>query len=212
MKTGGLFLSIFLLSSLCESAQLDSLLDGMLANLRPCVSMRFEITTTMAISGKKTTSQGELKACSPDRFRLEMNDLTVTSDGRTLWRHSSKTNQTVVQDAGKGQTYNPLDWLRFHKEDFRQSGAKKENRNGRSTWHISFLDPKTDLNVREFHLWLDWGTLQPNEMTLDDGEGNLTSYKIRKIRPAKDFPKETFVFAPPKGAEIFDQRNSPADK
>ena len=169
--------------------------------------MHFDMITKTALSAKAKTAPGELKACAPNRFRLLIGDLTMVSDGRTLWRFSSKTNQVAIENAGADPAYNPLEWLRLHRSDFRRSEAGMEKWNSRDVWHIVFEDPKRDLNVAKFHAWVDTKGLRPIELTLDDGEGNLTSYKVRKIQTAKEFAKDTFVFRPKEGTEIFDQRD-----
>ncbi|MFA6569898.1 MAG: outer-membrane lipoprotein carrier protein LolA [Bacteroidota bacterium] len=167
-----------------------------------------------AISFKFTSAdnpdfRGTLSAESSNKYRLDLKNRTIVSNGKTLWNFDKTTNKVVItsideSDAGSGhiQTF----FFGFISQ-FQSTELKTEiSAKGGTRSYTLYLDAKNPQksDIKKAILSLNPKTLGINAVqVLSDGKWQkweIRDIKLNKVVGAK------YEFTPPEDAQIIDMR------
>ena len=98
---------------------------------------------TIEVPGEDKDVQKGNIAQDDKKFRLDMDQQVIVSDGKTTWVYLKKNNEVQVNDADPADTENgfltPKDLLkRYQKGDYLYSITEKTTENGKTITHVEF--------------------------------------------------------------------------
>ncbi|MFN0035190.1 MAG: LolA family protein [Saprospiraceae bacterium] len=155
---------------------------------------------------KGTVSQEDKK------FRLDMPDQIVVSDGTTTWAYQKKANEVQVNNADPNDAnafLTPKDLLnRYQKGDFLYTIADKTTEGGKVLTQIEFKPKDRNSEYSKLRVAIDEkaGTIQSIKAFAKDGSRytfSITRFSPNKALPAGQFSFDTKQF---KGVRVEDLR------
>lgn len=180
-------------------------LDGFMADVRP---LRAQFAQTLYDEKREPLeeSSGTVWLQRPGRFRWEYRApfaQTIVADGERLWVHDADLDQVTVRDQHEAVGDTPAVLLgseanlhdRFYVTDLgRRDGL---------LW-ARLVPQSSEGGFEEIRLGFDAANLRA--MDLVDGFGQLTRLTFSSVERLDRLPPETFVFTPPPGADVIENR------
>ena len=172
-------------------------------NSKSSIHARFDLRIWWSIREKENNRSGDLYLASGNKFRVEMGDETVVSDGKVYWQYNRKSGQVIIknlQDIDPASLPSQLLSSYFTKYTY----TEKE-RSGTETvlaWDGDSLSstPYVSIGVK---VETKSGIIK--QLKLTDKNDNVNTYTFKKT----DFtaiPDKVFKFEVPDDAQVFDSR------
>jgi len=170
------------------------------------VVLTFDQTTRFKVSKVEQSLSGKLYFKKKNKYRIETEQRTIVTDGKTSWSYNPLSNQVVI-DTYKEESHSlsPEQLLVKYPSDF-FSTYVGEGKVGMDDCYLLKLTPKEDNSFTQtMKIWVNkkW-IIRKVEVT--DANGASTSYTIRDISIDKGISDGKFTFDIPKGAELIDLR------
>ena len=170
---------------------------------------RADFHQTVSIDSSDTagySASGTLWVKKPNKFRLELEQQTSVSDGRTLWTYVPHNNQVLVDhaDTTGGAARPDQLFLKY----FKQAEAKlvgTEQVSGLDCYHLH-LCPTGDGDISSLHVWVDKDTYLARRLKITDAGGMVTDYRFTEVRMNPGLSDSIFIFQVPDGVEVIDMR------
>ena len=147
------------------------------------------------------------------KFRLDMADQIVVSDGVTTWAYQKKSNEVQVNDADPNDANSfltPKDLLsRYQKGDFLYAITDKTTEGGKVLTQIEFKPKDKTSEYSKLRIAIDEkaGTMQSIKAFAKDGSRytfNITRFTPNKVLAAGQFKFDQTQY---KGVRVEDLRN-----
>jgi len=184
-----LFFSFLLfVTSLNANAQEDkkakSILDKLSAKTRSYSSIKTDFTYSLVNKDRKiNTTQSWKLILKGDKYRLEMGDQIVISDGKTMWKVLKTDKEVEISKPAAGEdALNPKNIFTMYEKGFRNKYVKEEKL-GTKTVHIIELFPivPKEKDYNSIRLFIDKNLLQVVKSEIRGKNGNLYTYDIKKF-------------------------------
>ncbi|MEX1189437.1 MAG: outer membrane lipoprotein carrier protein LolA, partial [Bacteroidia bacterium] len=180
MKKVILLLIINIISFSFLEAQVDKkakgILDQLSAKTKAYSSIRSEFTYSLENKDRNiNTSQKWKLALKGDKYRLEMGQQVVLSDGRTMWKVLKMDEEVEVSNQSKDEdALNPKSIFTMYESGFRNKYVKEQNL-GNKLVHVIDLFP---LNPKEkdfvsIRLFIDKAAMQVVKSEIKGKNGNV---------------------------------------
>jgi outer membrane lipoprotein carrier protein len=172
------------------------------------IRIDFDRVQTFKLSGIQNTTSGVMFLGKNDLFRMENEEQTVVTDGKNIWTYSTINQQVIIDLVQKNRsTFMPKELLfsygdRYYAnliDSFEKDGAK---------WHTVKLTPKNpaERSLKSLKILVKDKQWYIYNIDYVDLNGNLTSFKIKKIDTKQKMPPGLFEFEIPKEAKVMDLR------
>ena len=156
---------------------------------------------------KGTISQEDKK------FRLEMEQQVIVSDGTTTWVYLKKSNEVQINDADPKDTENgfltPKDLLkRYQKGDYLYSITDKITENSKVFTQIEFKPVDKNSEYSKIRVSIDEKAGSIQSVKAFGKDASRYTFSISKLTPNKQFEADHFTFDTKKypGAKVEDLR------
>lgn len=174
----------------------------------------FEATFSLEIEvpgQPKDTQKGSIGQ-QGNKFRLDMDEQTIVSDGKTNWIYLKKNNEIQINDTDPTSDngfFTPKDLLsRYEKGDFLYAIVDKITDKNRVLTQIEFKPKDKHSEYAKIRISIDEkaGTIESIKAFAKDG--SRYAFKITKLTPNKPFAADYFQLDPKKfpGAHVEDLR------
>jgi chaperone LolA len=167
----------------------------------------FTQMVTMTIAGIEQKVSGTLYLKKSNRYRLELPERTVVTDGTTVWSYSVPNKQVLI-DRFKltPGSLTPEQILTGAPEDFTSTLLEPE-RIGDSKALVVKLIPRNDASlIKSLKLWIDDQSWLIRKVELIDVNEKKTEYLVRDIKTNTGLPDSLFTYRIPAGVETVDLR------
>ena len=162
--------------------------------------MRFKV------SRAEQTVKGTLQFKKPNRYRIETDERTVVTDGKTSWSWNPRNRQVVI-DNYKEETHSlsPEQLLLSYPKDYFSTFIGEETVAGQRTYVLKLTPKEDNTFATAMKIWVgkDW-LIRKVEIT--DVNGAVTTYVIEKISIDQKLADSRFSFQVPDKAEVIDLR------
>ncbi len=170
------------------------------------VTLTFRQTVHFKVSRAEQAMTGTLYFKKPNKYRIETEDRTVVTDGKTSWSYNQKNRQVLV-DTYKPEAHalSPERLLLQYPKDY-YSTLVGEEQVGKQRCYVLKLTPKEDNSfATALKIWVskDW-YIRKVEVT--DINGAVTMYLIESLSVDQKLADSRFEFLAPEKAEIIDLR------
>ena len=140
-------------------------------------------------------------------FRLDLDEQTLVTDGRTMWSYTQDDRQVVIQDYDErqvgfsvGQLF--TDYLRV----FRATGATKATISGVQYDVLSLRPRASGSAVRDATLYVRSSDAVPTRVRVHDRNGGTLQFDVSNVRLNRSLASSLFRFDAPRGTEVVDLR------
>ncbi len=169
--------------------------------------IEYEQIVEFPVTRTEQTFEGVVYMIRPDYYRIESEQQTVVTDGKTIWSYNPFTEQVIV-DLFKDdeQMFTPDRFLLNIPDDFYVTVGDRENVDGKSLISLRLV-PKDDHQfVRSMRMWVDESGWVVRKAEVVDLNENKTTYRVRDVQINVGVDMDLFSYQPPENAEIIDLR------
>ncbi len=169
--------------------------------------VRFTQKVKFSLSTAEAASTGTLQIKKPNKYRLEMGDQTVVTDGTTVWSYSKPLNQVLVDKYKEDERSLTPEHLLLGTSGGYTPVLVGTDRIGKTETKILKLTPKDEQSmVSAIRLWVDDHDWTVKQVEVLDVNGKQTTYTVLQLKFNPGLADSRFVFQAPEGAEVVDLR------
>ena len=169
-------------------------------------TLTFTQSVRFKLSKAEQQADGVLYFSKPNKYRIETENRTVVTNGKTSWSYNQQNKQVVVSQYKEAtHSLSPEQILLRYPNDY-FSSLLKEEKTGTENCFVLKLTPKSETAFATgMKIWVTkkW-MIKKLEMT--DLNGAVTTYLIKELITDKGLDAAKFEFSIPKGAEVIDMR------
>lgn len=143
--------------------------------------------------------KGTIAQDGDSKFRLDMDQQVIVSDGTTTWVYLKKNNEVQINDADPKDTESgfltPKSLLkRYQKGDYLYAVTDKTSEGGKLLTHIEFKPKDKSSEYSKLRVSIDEkaGSIQSVKAFAKDG--SRYTFSISKLAPNKQFAADHFTF------------------
>jgi len=129
-----------------------------------------------------------------DKYRIEMEGQVIISDGKTVWTYLEDSQEVMVSDVDDSdETISPTKILTSYNENYKakfDSDGKYKN----SDLKLINLKPNDGKQFEKLSLLVNEKSLEIENFSVYDKNGNVFTYYIVKLEPNIDLPENFFSF------------------
>jgi len=169
--------------------------------------IHFTEKVRFSLSTAEATSTGTLQIKKPKKYRLEMGDQTVVTDGTTVWSYSKPLNQVLVDAYKEDERSLTPDRLLLGTSGGYVPVIVGTDHLGKTETEVLKLTPKDEQSmVSSIRLWVDQHDWTVHQVEVIDVNGKQTTYTVQQLKLNPGLADSRFAFQAPEGAEVVDLR------
>jgi outer membrane lipoprotein-sorting protein len=180
-----------------EDKKAKSILDKLSAKTRSYSTIRTEFSYSLVNKDRKiNTTQSWKLILKGDKYRLEMGDQLVISDGKTMWKVLKADKEVEVSKPGSGDdALNPKNIFTMYEKGFRHKYIKEEKLGTKVVHTIDLfpINPK-EKDYNSIRLFIDKNSLQVVKSEIKGKNGNLYTYDIKKFATNENVEDAVFTY------------------
>jgi len=171
------------------------------------LSVDFVQTVHFSVTQNEQTFHGKLLMKKGNKYRVDLDQETIVTDGVSLWNFNKTTNQVFIDTFHESsKSFSPQKILSNLPGNYGATDLGKE-KIGETEYRVVKLLPKSSSpNVKWIKAWIDPDKLEMKRIDLLDVSENLWSYAVSDMKFNSDVPESRFRFDPPAGVEVIDLR------
>lgn len=169
--------------------------------------LRFAQTVRFSLSKVEQRLEGTLLMKKGNKYRVETDDMTVVTDGETVWSYSRINNQVLIDRFKMDErAFSPERILMAAPADFSASLVGREKVGKIETVALKLV-PVTDQSfLSVLKLWVGEGDHLIRKVEMVDANGKETTYVVTEIRINTGVTDGRFTYRIPEGVESVDLR------
>jgi outer membrane lipoprotein-sorting protein len=133
-----------------------------------------------------------------DRYRLDLGDYLVISDGTTIWTYEKAINDCYIDDVADvaEEGMDPSELFTIWEDDFTHESRGTATANG-LTCQVVYLFPQagTDKPFHTIVLYIDAEALEMVRAEVKGREGTDVIYDVLEFNPGGALPSDSFEFS-----------------
>jgi len=173
------------------------------------LSASFTQTVRFGVMRSTQTFSGKLWMKKDNKYRIEMDQQTIVTDGRTVWTYSELNRQAFVDSfRDDPKTITPERLLATAPTNYLASLIGREEIGGVETIVLKLVPKDTKSFMKSMKLWVDPSTWLMTKVEVLDASENLTTYIAKGVTINAGLDDAMFHFTPPAGVDVIDLRSS----
>ena len=191
-----------LLTFLCSCVLAQDNSDEVLKSLRSKYDSINSLTVDFSkSSGTNGAFSGKLYLKKENKFRLELKNNTIITDGNSIWNYDKKQKKVIINyyDESDPSEFSLHSFINDYPSKCTVSSGKE------GEYETLTLVPKTSgLNFKSAKLYIDNDNLVDKVIIDNDSVKSTIVLSGYKLNP--DIPDSEFTFSSPKGIKVIDLR------
>jgi len=169
--------------------------------------VQFSSRMKFSIAKVEQRTSGRLQFKKEHKYRVELEDQTVVTDGETVWSYSASANQVLIDHFKLDERMlSPEQILTAAPRDFSATTIGHE-KSGKRDLIILKLVPKGEQStLKSMKLWVDDDEWLIRKVELVDLNGTETVYVVNDFRLNTGLEDTRFSYQVPEGATVVDLR------
>ena len=160
------------------------------------------------LTGTQNETRGKIYVKGGIKFRLETEDQTVVTDGKTVWTYSVMNNQVLVDRVKEGEgSLLPRDLLFKYPRDY-YATLLEETKIGGEKYYLIKLDPKEGVQgyIKTMKMRVHAKSYIISRIEYTDFNNNISILEIRQADTTINLPDSLFIFKPAPEMQVVDLR------
>jgi chaperone LolA len=168
----------------------------------------FTQTSYWKLADNVHEQKGKIWLKGKDKFKIETDDQTVVSDGKTIWTYSKFNNQVIIDKVEKSgeEIRLPKDIFFKYSEDYNPIYIKDEKIDNQDCSVLELKAKTEDIFIKYMKIWINRKISIPVKIEQTDINNNSNNYLISNIEINKAIDDNFFVYKVPESVEIIDMR------
>lgn len=159
--------------------------------------------SSSVIAGKQT-SNGKLFYLSQNKYRLEIDEQVIISDGETIYNYSKRANRVVITKF-EDNFYSPQNLLTNIPENLKKEYSGEENFENKNVYKFHFYPSSKNLDFKNLIVWISTDKII-QKVQVEDWAGNVHIISTKKFSSNQPIKDELVKFKIPSGAKVVDLR------
>ena len=158
------------------------------------VQFAYQVENKADTTQKRIAKSGTLRyRPRQNKFAVDMNDMLIVCDGKTLWQYLKKENEVTIT------TYNPkegfsLDRIfRIYDMDMKVRLDKSDTYKGQTIHKISLFPISDTTDYFRVEVWINEATELPQRVRFAHRDGTVVEYELKNFQ-VMALPDTEFVF------------------
>src|SRR5512140_2035619 len=169
--------------------------------------LRFSQKVHFPMTNAEQQSSGTLYVKKKNKYRVEMDDQAIVTDGQTIWSYSAANNQVVIDRFKQDeQSLSPENILVCTPDNFTATVVGEEKVGGFDTVVLKLVPKDEQSFIHSLRLWVDEKEWMIRQVEVVDLSEKQTTYSVLQVRTNTGLPDSRFVYSIPKGADVVDLR------
>ena len=147
------------------------------------VQFAYQVENKADTTQKRIAKSGTLRyRPRQNKFAVDMNDMLIVCDGKTLWQYLKKENEVTIT------TYNPkegfsLDRIfRIYDMDMKVRLDKSDTYKGQTIHKISLFPISDTTDYFRVEVWINEATELPQRIRFAHRDGTVVEYELRNFQ------------------------------
>jgi chaperone LolA len=171
------------------------------------ITVVFRQTIHYGVTGTEQSFSGVMYTKKGNKYRIELEDQTIVTDGSSVWSYSKSNNQVIVDRYKEGPDSFSPDRIMVDVPARYSSIVLGHERVGSSETTIMKLTPKeAKANLQWMKVWVDDDEYLMRKIQALDVSDNLTTYLLDSLALNQSLGEGKFRFDAPPKAELIDLR------
>lgn len=176
-----------------------AILDQIKQQYESYTSLDVNFTLTIEFPEEEPEVQKGQIAQQGDKYKLDMGNQSITSDGKSMWFHLKNRNEVQINDvdleAEDEEMLSPKNLLKIYEQsDFLYALVGEAVEEGKTVQKIEFKPLDEDSEYFKMRLTIDKKSKMINRIKTFSKDGSRYVLQIDKLTPNKDFPANYFTF------------------
>lgn len=170
------------------------------------VMLGFTQSVKFKVSKTEQQTSGTLYFKKKRKYRIETDQHTIVTDGKTSWSYSLQNKQVIVDTYKEDKhSLSPEHLLVSYPQDYYSSLIGEEKVGSEATYLLKLTPREDNSFATKMKIWINKGWIIKKIETTDIS-GVITTYTIKDIQINKGIADGKFEFKPPQGVDIIDLR------
>ncbi len=168
----------------------------------------FTQTSHWKLADNVHVQKGTIWLKGKEKFKIEMEDQAITSNGKIIWTFSQFNNQVIIENVRKtGEEVTlPKNIFLNYSEQYHAKYLQNDKIDNQDC-HLLELQSKTeDVFIKYMKIWINTKLLVPIKIEQVDLNNNTNIYVLQNIIINKPIADDFFNFKIPESIEIIDMR------
>jgi chaperone LolA len=171
------------------------------------VTAVFTQNITFGVSKMEQSFHGTLTMKKGNRYRIEMEQQTIVTDGKTVWSYSHPNNQVIIDKYKEDpKSFSPDRVLINVPKNYNTIFLGNENLFGKKTAVIKLTPKESKSLVKSMKVWIDLEDHLMRKIEIIDVSDNINLYLINSIKLNTGVSDILFKFEIPEGTDTVDLR------
>ena len=169
--------------------------------------IRFQQRIRLSAGKVEQVMAGTLQTKKGNRYRVELEQQTIVTDGTTVWSYSAAQQQVLVDRFEQDErSLSPDRILSGEAADLAPALIGKEKLGKTETVVLKLTARDENSLLMHLKLWISESDWLVRKAELMDINGKETVYTVVEIKVNTGIPDSRFTFVPPPGVEVVDLR------
>jgi outer membrane lipoprotein carrier protein len=169
--------------------------------------LRFSQKTKFELSKVEQNIDGTLYLKKTDHYRVETNDQTVVTDGKTVWSYTVSNRQVLIDHFKMdANMMSPEKVLTGAPTEFASTLIGKERIGKTEVVALKLIPRDAQSLVKMMKLWIDNSTWLIKKAEIVDVNGKQTEYLVTDVKINTGLQDSRFTYQVPEGTEVVDLR------
>lgn len=203
------FVLVFMVSfaSAQDAAQVLSRVQKKYESLKN-VCADFTQTFEWKLANETQTFKGQVCTRNGVQFRVENNDQTIITDGKTIWTMPRNANQVIIDDAAESPEDNPFlkSFLQNYMDNYKAEYLGQETLAGAAHDHLRLTAKSEDEFAKTIEVWVDQKSSLMSKIKQIDVNDNVSTYEVSNVNIDAQLTDASFRPEIPADYEVVDLR------
>ena len=170
-------------------------------------SVEFTQNVRFGVTQTEQTFSGKLFMKKGNKYRIELEQQTIVTDGKSVWTYSKLNNQVLI-DTYKDdpKSFSPDKVLTNVPDNYNATLLGKEKIQKYETVILKLVPKLEKSNIKWMKIWVDQDEWLMRKIQIQDISDNLTTYSVDSIRLNAALSDSQFQFQAPPNVEVIDLR------
>jgi len=170
-------------------------------------SVTFSQHVQFGVTKSEQTFSGKFSMKKGNKYRIEMDQQTIITDGKSVWSFNKINNQVLIDKYKEDPKSFSPDKVLVNVPGNYNSVLLGKEKSGEQEVSILKLTPKNEkLNLKWMKIWVDNDDWLMKKIQILDISDNLMTYTLNEIKINSDIADSAFQFVSPDSINVIDLR------
>jgi len=170
-------------------------------------SVTFSQHVQFGVTKSEQTFSGKFSMKKGNKYRIEMDQQTIITDGKSVWSFNKINNQVLIDKYKEDPKSFSPDKVLVNVPGNYNSVLLGKEKSGEQEVSILKLTPKNEkLNLKWMKIWVDNDDWLMKKIQILDISDNLMTYTLNEIKINSDIADSAFQFVVPDSINVIDLR------